>query len=210
MTGSGIIGTPAYMSPEQAQGEKVDNRSDIYGLGVIIFQMLSGQQPYEATTPMGVAVKHITDPVPEILKDNPDLGEQTDTIIKTAMAKDPSLRYQTATELAQALTEAAFGKKAGNGAGTKVAPAAGKAAPAAARRHADRGLLIGGIAACLYPARARRVGARPRHARSGASSRPPLRSRHGHGRGPDRCRRTHRGSDHRSGRRTRVRPGSHS
>ena len=149
MTGSGIIGTPAYMSPEQAQGEKVDNRSDIYGLGVIIFQMLSGHQPYEATTPMGVAVKHITDPVPEILKDNPSLGEQADTIIKTAMAKDPSLRYQTATELAQALTEAAFGKKAGAAAGTKVTPAAGKAAPAAARGGSNRGLLIGGTVALL-------------------------------------------------------------
>jgi len=98
MTGSGIIGTPAYMSPEQAQGEHVDNRTDIYGLGVIIFQMLSGEQPYEATTPMGVAVKHITDPVPEILKINPGLPAEADTIIKTAMAKDPSLRYQTATE----------------------------------------------------------------------------------------------------------------
>jgi serine/threonine-protein kinase len=149
MTGSGIIGTPAYMSPEQAQGEKVDNRSDIYGLGVIIFQMLSGHQPYEATTPMGVAVKHITDPVPDILKDNPSLGEQADTIIRTAMAKDPSLRYQTATELAQALTEAAFGKKHGSPGGTKVAPAAGKVAPAAARGGTNRGLLIGGIALLL-------------------------------------------------------------
>jgi serine/threonine-protein kinase len=151
MTGSGIIGTPAYMSPEQAQGEKVDNRSDIYGLGVIIFQMLSGHQPYEATTPMGVAVKHITDPVPDILKDNPNLGEQADTIIRTAMAKDPSLRYQTATELAQALTEAAFGKKHGSPGGTKVAPAAGKAAPvaAAAGGGTNRGLLIGGIALLL-------------------------------------------------------------
>jgi hypothetical protein len=130
MTGSGIIGTPAYMSPEQAQGEPVDNRSDIYGLGVIIFQMLSGHQPYEATTPMGVAVKHITDPVPEILKANPGLPMETDTIIKTAMAKDPSLRYQTATELATAMSAAAFGKKA---AGTQVAGKAASGAPAARR-----------------------------------------------------------------------------
>jgi len=142
MTGSGIIGTPAYMSPEQAQGDKVDNRSDIYGLGVIIFQMLSGHQPYEATTPMGVAVKHITDPVPEILKISPDLPQQTDIIIKTAMAKDPGLRYQTATELAHALTEAAFGKKGAPKAGaampTKVAPV-----PAAAG-GSRRWLIIGG------------------------------------------------------------------
>ncbi|HET6845837.1 MAG TPA: serine/threonine-protein kinase [Anaerolineales bacterium] len=149
MTGSGIIGTPAYMSPEQAQGEKVDNRSDIYGLGVIIFQMLSGHQPYEATTPMGVAVKHITDPVPEILKDNPNLPGQTDVIIKTAMAKDPSLRYQTATELAQALSEAAFGKREAMRGGATVAPASAKAAPSAARSGSSRGLLIGGIVLLL-------------------------------------------------------------
>jgi serine/threonine-protein kinase len=157
MTGSGIIGTPAYMSPEQAQGEHVDNRTDIYGLGVIIFQMLSGEQPYEATTPMGVAVKHITDPVPEILKVNPGLPQQADTIIKTAMAKDPSLRYQTATELAHALSAAASGgtltpagasktaagtRAARSGAATQVG-----AAPAAGGNR--RGLLIGGAVAVL-------------------------------------------------------------
>ncbi len=124
MTGSGIIGTPAYMSPEQAQGEPVDNRSDIYGLGVIIFQMLSGQQPYEATTPMGVAVKHITDPVPEILKANPSLPEATDTIIKTAMAKNRDERYPSATDLARAMHQAAFGNQAaaGSAPATKSAP----------------------------------------------------------------------------------------
>src|SRR5512142_2234020 len=153
MTGSGIIGTPAYMSPEQAQGEKVDNRSDIYGLGVIIFQMLSGHQPYNATTPMGVAVKHITDPVPEILKANPGLPAETDTIIKTAMAKDPQLRYQTATELAHALSDAAFGK--GQGRATKAGEMATVAAPKAsagsqaAAGGSRRGLFIGGAIVLL-------------------------------------------------------------
>src|SRR5512144_748147 len=113
MTGSGIIGTPAYMSPEQAQGEKVDNRSDIYGLGVIIFQMLSGQQPYNATTPMGVAVKHIADPVPEILKVDPSLPASTDVIIKTAMAKNREERYASATDVAHALSNAANERPAG-------------------------------------------------------------------------------------------------
>jgi predicted Ser/Thr protein kinase len=151
MTGSGIIGTPAYMSPEQAQGEQVDNRSDIYGLGVIIFQMLSGHQPYEATTPMAVAVKHITDPVPEILKANPALPEETDVIIKTAMAKDPSLRYQTATELAHALSQAAFGKQRATQVGkarTAVAAPASTAS-AAASGGSRRGLFVGGAVVLL-------------------------------------------------------------
>ncbi len=146
MTGSGIIGTPAYMSPEQAQGEPVDARSDIYGLGVIIFQMLSGHQPYEATTPMGVAVKHITDPVPDILAANPELPPATGTVIKTAMAKDREQRYPTATELSRALHEAAFGPSpqgtpATVASGTAPVTTAGPAvAPA---RSGGRGVLIG-------------------------------------------------------------------
>jgi serine/threonine protein kinase len=88
LTGSGVIGTPAYMSPEQAQGGEIDGRSDVYGLGVMVYQMLTGQQPYSADTPMGVVVKHITDPVPEILKVMPDLPPEFDKIIKSAMAKD--------------------------------------------------------------------------------------------------------------------------
>jgi serine/threonine protein kinase len=111
LTGSGIIGTPAYMSPEQAQGVDIDGRSDVYGLGVIVYQMLSGQQPYSADTPMGVVIKHITDPVPEILKVLPSLPSDVDQIIKKALAKDRKDRYETPLELAKALNLAAFGKE---------------------------------------------------------------------------------------------------
>ncbi len=109
LTGSGVIGTPAYMSPEQAQGNEIDSRSDVYGLGVIIYQMLSGQQPYSADTPMGVVVKHITEPVPEILNLIPSLPHEVDDIIKTAMAKDRNNRYPTTVDLAKALNMVAFG-----------------------------------------------------------------------------------------------------
>jgi serine/threonine protein kinase len=111
MTGSGIVGTPAYMSPEQAQSGKVDGRSDIYALGAIIYEMLTGQQPYRADTPMGVVVKHITEPVPEILRDNPSLSTEVDQVIKKAMSKNPDERYATAIELAKALNKAAFGEE---------------------------------------------------------------------------------------------------
>jgi serine/threonine protein kinase len=109
LTGSGIIGTPAYMSPEQAKGVEVDSRSDIYSLGVIVYQMLSGQQPFKSITPMGVVVKHITEAIPEILNTNPDLPLEVDTIIKTALAKEREARYPTAVALAKALNLAAFG-----------------------------------------------------------------------------------------------------
>ncbi|HSB00315.1 MAG TPA: protein kinase [Anaerolineales bacterium] len=107
VTGSAIIGTPAYMSPEQAQGTEIDGRADIYALGIILFEMLTGQQPYQADTPMAVAIKHITDPVPHIRKINPQLSEGIDTIIQRAMAKDKNERFATAVEMTNALLEAA-------------------------------------------------------------------------------------------------------
>ncbi len=107
VTGSAIIGTPAYMAPEQAQGIEVDGRADIYALGIILFEILTGKQPYEADTPMAVAIKHITDPVPHIRQTNPKLPEALDTIIQTAMAKDKTQRFSTAVDMTNALREAA-------------------------------------------------------------------------------------------------------
>jgi serine/threonine-protein kinase len=109
VTGSAIIGTPAYMAPEQAQGTEVDGRADIYALGIILFEMLTGKQPYEADTPMAVAIKHITDPVPHIQHANPKLPESMDAIIQRAMAKDKLQRFSTAVEMTNALREAARG-----------------------------------------------------------------------------------------------------
>jgi serine/threonine protein kinase len=103
VTGSGIIGTPAYMAPEQASGEGVDGRADIYALGIILFEMLTGKQPYEADTPMGIAIKHITEPVPRILNVKPDLPPEIDGIIQKAMAKDRAKRFATALEMTSAL-----------------------------------------------------------------------------------------------------------
>jgi serine/threonine protein kinase len=109
VTGSAIIGTPAYMAPEQAQGTEVDGRADIYALGIILFEMLTGRQPYEADTPMAVAIKHITDPVPHIRQANPKLPESMDAIIQKAMAKDKTQRFSTAVEMTNALRDAARG-----------------------------------------------------------------------------------------------------
>ena len=105
VTGSAIIGTPAYMAPEQAQGDEVDGRADIYALGIILFEMLTGKQPYEADTPMAVAIKHITDPVPHIRQRNPKLPEGMETIIQKAMAKKKADRFSTAVEMTAALRE---------------------------------------------------------------------------------------------------------
>lgn len=103
VTGSGIIGTPAYMSPEQAQGETIDGRSDIYALGTIVFEMLTGQTPYKGDTPMSVVVKHITEPVPHILDVKPDLPPAIEQVIEKTMAKRREERYATARAFAAAL-----------------------------------------------------------------------------------------------------------
>ena len=110
VTGSAIIGTPSYMSPEQAQGEEVDGRSDIYALGVILFEMLTGRQPYQGDTPMSVVVKHITEPVPHILDVNPNLPPAIEAVIEKVMAKDKSKRFATAKGLADALNAVARGE----------------------------------------------------------------------------------------------------
>jgi serine/threonine-protein kinase len=108
LTGDAIVGTPAYMSPEQARGdEDLDGRSDIYALGAILFEMLTGQQPYNADTPMGVAVKHITEPVPRILEVRSDLPPGCETIISRAMAKDREDRYASAPQMADAFMDVA-------------------------------------------------------------------------------------------------------
>jgi serine/threonine protein kinase len=103
-TGSGIIGTPAYMSPEQARGEAdIDLRSDVYALGAILFEMLTGKPPFQSETVMGLALKHITDPIPSILALQPDLPEGLEKLIQTAMCKERDGRYDSAMDLADAL-----------------------------------------------------------------------------------------------------------
>ena len=106
-TGTGtMIGTPAYMSPEQAQGEKnLTGRTDIYSLGVVLFECLSGELPYNADTPMGVAIAHIQSPIPSLLDRKPDLPPAFEGVIRKALDKDPSKRFQSATALAQAIQD---------------------------------------------------------------------------------------------------------
>lgn len=108
LTASGsLVGTPTYMSPEQVYGDKeLDGRSDIYALGVILFQMLTGHTPYDADTPARVMMKHVMDPVPPIREERPDLPPDLDTIIGKAMAKERDERYSTGNDLAVDLNRA--------------------------------------------------------------------------------------------------------
>jgi serine/threonine protein kinase len=96
-TASGAVsGTPAYMSPEQAQGTRVDHRSDIYSLGVVLYEMIAGRIPFEGDTSWTVIFKHINEPPPAI----PDIQPAVQKVIDRALSKRPEDRHQTARELA--------------------------------------------------------------------------------------------------------------
>jgi serine/threonine protein kinase len=95
----GMVGTPAYMSPEQGLGEQGDERSDLYSLGVIFYQMLTGKLPYDGDTPLAVILKHLNDPVKSPRDLRREIPQTLDDIVTQLMAKEPSDRYQTATDL---------------------------------------------------------------------------------------------------------------
>lgn len=106
LTGGMILGTPAYMSPEQGKGQPVDLRTDVYSIGAILFQMLAGRLPYEAETPTGQIMCHISEPVPNVRALRPDLPEAVGLVIEKAMAKNRDDRYSTAGQLANAFSVA--------------------------------------------------------------------------------------------------------
>jgi serine/threonine protein kinase len=107
-----FIGTPTYASPEQALGQRLDGRSDIYSLGVILYEMTTGRPPFDAETPMAILIKHVHDPLPMPRTVNPALSEPVERVILKALAKGPENRYQTAGEMAQALASAATAEAA--------------------------------------------------------------------------------------------------
>lgn len=104
LTGTGVgIGTPEYMAPEQGQGLPVDRRADIYALGVVFYELITGRRPFQADTPMAVVIKHITEPLPRPQTFVPEIPVEIENIIFKALAKKPEDRYQDMASFAKAL-----------------------------------------------------------------------------------------------------------
>ncbi len=106
LTGTGLaVGTPAYMSPEQGMGTgEVDARTDVYALGCVVYEMVSGGPPFEAPTPQALLAKHAADTAPRLRTSDPTIPLYVERAVERAMAKEPADRFSSATEFAAALT----------------------------------------------------------------------------------------------------------
>jgi hypothetical protein len=114
VSASGLLaGTPAYMSPEQGRSEPLDPRTDIYTLGVVLYEMATGQLPFDADTPFAVILKHINEPVPAPRSVNPTIAPALERVILKAMAKTRAHRFQTADEMVRATQDALDEARAG-------------------------------------------------------------------------------------------------
>jgi serine/threonine protein kinase len=128
-----IIGTPQYMSPEQcSQASEIDSRSDIYSLGIIIYEMLTGHVPFTGDSPTAIMMKQLQEPPPSVMEERDDLPPQVGMVITSALAKRPEDRFQSAGELSEALAAAANGKAAAS------AVAAAATNPASASSETNR------------------------------------------------------------------------
>jgi len=101
-----VVGTAAYMAPEQAFGLPLDQRTDLYAAGVVLYELLTGRVPFAADTPVALLLQHAYQPVPPLRDLNPALPATLEAVLARALAKDPAARYQDAQVMAQAMAEA--------------------------------------------------------------------------------------------------------
>lgn len=106
LTGSDLMGTPTYMSPEQGQGAVIDRRADIYALGIMIYEMLTGKVPFTGETPVGIVYQHNNAPVPSVRAVNAKVPARVDAVVRKALAKQPEDRFKTAGACASAFETA--------------------------------------------------------------------------------------------------------
>jgi serine/threonine-protein kinase len=108
--GEWLVGTPAYMSPEQVKGDRVDGRSDIYALGVTLYRLLSGKLPFASDSTTALINMHVDLPIPDIRQVKSNVPAVWQEVVAKAMAKDPNDRYPTASDFARDVGEVVSGK----------------------------------------------------------------------------------------------------
>jgi serine/threonine protein kinase len=108
--GEWLVGTPAYMSPEQVKGERVDGRSDVYALGVVLYRLLTGQLPFSSDSTTGLINAHVDMPIPDVRKVKANIPAVWQEVVGKAMAKDPNDRYVTAGDFARDVNEVVSGR----------------------------------------------------------------------------------------------------
>ncbi|MGB2895019.1 MAG: serine/threonine-protein kinase [Anaerolineales bacterium] len=106
LTGSNVIGTPQYMAPEQARGEPVSDKTDVYALGIVLYQMCTGHLPFDADTPLAIAMKHASEPLPAPTAINPNIPREISKVLIKALEKRPEDRFASALGLSQAFDRA--------------------------------------------------------------------------------------------------------
>ncbi len=135
MTATGrVLGTTDYVAPEQAMGHQVDQRSDVYSLGVVLYEMLVGQVPFHADSQVGVAMKHVNEELPDVQRRRPELSAAAAMVVERATAKDPSQRYQGIGEMIADLSTALEVEAARAGAASGEATSVLEAVPPAERK----------------------------------------------------------------------------
>src|SRR6201999_3131825 len=157
MTATGrVLGTTDYVAPEQAMGRGADQRSDIYSLGVVLFEMLTGSVPFQADSQVGVAMKHVNEELPDVQGRRPEISAATALVVERATAKDPAKRYADIGEMIDDLSTALEVEAARAGTTTGEATSVLQAVPAEKRKLSSRarwswaGLaLVVLIAACV-------------------------------------------------------------
>lgn len=129
------IGTAQYMSPEQIQGADVDGRSDIYAIGALVFEMICGQPPFQAATPVKLAMKHLNDPVPDLTTLRPDCPSGLRQVVEKALVKEREQRYQSASALSAALRQELDALRSSLQAATSVIPSLAATTPPQSREE---------------------------------------------------------------------------
>jgi serine/threonine-protein kinase len=139
MTATGrVLGTTDYVAPEQAMGHAVDVRSDIYSLGVVLYEMLIGQVPFHADSQVGVAMKHVNEELPDVQQRRPEVSAAAALVVERATAKDPERRYQGVGEMIDDLSTALEVEAARAGSTTGEATSVLDAVPPAKRKLSTR------------------------------------------------------------------------